>query len=248
MSRLAPWLKNHLRRYVARLSHAGILIGLLFFFCSLTPSLLPRDWLLQGLVSGITFAIGYAAGVLLTALAAWIGVPEPGERFRRRAWIAIWLVVLLTLPVMLWLSSGWQQEIRAAVGMPRGGRVPYLAVFALAAGVVVLLIGIGRAIGDLYRLIVRWLGRVLPRALARSLAVLTVAALLAGLLSGVIYRGFVHVSDHIFSASDRTGAPGRRRRRRSARAARPHRCASARLGSTAATSSSKVPLRRRSRT
>ena len=37
--------------------------GALFFCLSLTPSLLPRDWLFQGLIGGINAAIGYGIGV-----------------------------------------------------------------------------------------------------------------------------------------------------------------------------------------
>ena len=38
--------------------------GALFFCLSLTPSLLPRDWLFQGLIGGINAAIGYGVGVV----------------------------------------------------------------------------------------------------------------------------------------------------------------------------------------
>ena len=37
--------------------------GALFFCLSLTPSLLPRDWLFQGLIGGLNAAIGYGIGV-----------------------------------------------------------------------------------------------------------------------------------------------------------------------------------------
>ena len=37
----------------------------MFFCLSLTPSLLPRDWLFQGLIGGINAAIGYGIGVVV---------------------------------------------------------------------------------------------------------------------------------------------------------------------------------------
>src|SRR5512134_884128 len=40
----------------------GVTIGVLFFCTSLTPSLLPRPWLAQGLISGVALAIGYGIG------------------------------------------------------------------------------------------------------------------------------------------------------------------------------------------
>ncbi len=46
-----------------RLDFVGIAFGALFFCLSLTPSLLPRDWLFQGLIGGVNAAIGYGIGV-----------------------------------------------------------------------------------------------------------------------------------------------------------------------------------------
>ena len=48
---------------LVRLDFVGIAFGALFFCLSLTPSLLPRDWLFQGLIGGINAAIGYGIGV-----------------------------------------------------------------------------------------------------------------------------------------------------------------------------------------
>ncbi len=49
---------------LVRLDFFGIPFGALFFCLSLTPSLLPRDWLFAGLIGGINAAIGYGIGVL----------------------------------------------------------------------------------------------------------------------------------------------------------------------------------------
>ena len=46
-----------------RLDFVGVAFGALFFCLSLTPSLLPRDWLFQGLIGGLNAAIGYGIGV-----------------------------------------------------------------------------------------------------------------------------------------------------------------------------------------
>ncbi|MCV7063253.1 hypothetical protein H7I76_28690, partial [Mycolicibacterium vaccae] len=48
-----------------RLKYVGIAFGALFFCLSLTPSLLPRDWIFQGLVGGINAAFGYGLGVVI---------------------------------------------------------------------------------------------------------------------------------------------------------------------------------------
>lgn len=42
----------------------GLLVGLVFFSATLTPSLLPRIPLVQGVLSGLVFAVGYGVGEL----------------------------------------------------------------------------------------------------------------------------------------------------------------------------------------
>ena len=53
------------RRYLARLDPTGMAVAVLLGGLSLTPSLIPRSWLAQGLVSGLCALSGYALGVLL---------------------------------------------------------------------------------------------------------------------------------------------------------------------------------------
>ena len=70
------------------LSMPGIVLGLLFFAASLTPSLLPRGPLVQGALSGASFAAGYAVGVFIHWLWAYLQLPEPEHRHARALRIA----------------------------------------------------------------------------------------------------------------------------------------------------------------
>jgi membrane protease YdiL (CAAX protease family) len=64
-----------------RYDFLGTAFAVAFFCLSLTPSLLPRGWLLQGLISGITSAIGYGLGVFVRWLLRWIlGRPDWARR------------------------------------------------------------------------------------------------------------------------------------------------------------------------
>ena len=67
--------------------------GALFFCLSLTPSLLPRDWLFQGLIGGINAAIGYGIGVVdrKGAPSASCYATAPGGHRRRR--VLYWMKV-----------------------------------------------------------------------------------------------------------------------------------------------------------
>ena len=52
----------------------GGIIGVVLFFClTQSPSMLPRTWLLQGVVSGVTAAFGYGIGASIGAAARALG-------------------------------------------------------------------------------------------------------------------------------------------------------------------------------
>ena len=52
-------------QWEAHVDPGGVLVGALLFAASLTPSLLPRDWMFQGVVAGISGGTGYILGVFL---------------------------------------------------------------------------------------------------------------------------------------------------------------------------------------
>ena len=67
------------RRFTGPLSAAGLILGALFWWASLTPSLIPRDGLLQGAIGGLCFSAGYALAV---AIVAAFGSGRPCSRRR----------------------------------------------------------------------------------------------------------------------------------------------------------------------
>jgi uncharacterized membrane protein len=199
---------RHLRHYTRSLGHTGVVTALLFFIISLTPSLLPRTWAVQGILSGISVAAGYGIGVALAWTAHHLRIPCPGDRVRWWTWRIIWAVVIVTVPIILWLSSGWQREIRTAVGMPADERSRYFGVFVIAAVLASALIGLARLLHDLSRVLARRIGRFVPDFVARVVATLIVAALTFGLLSGVAYRNLVDLADATYAVADRGDYPG----------------------------------------
>src|SRR5205823_6232323 len=85
--------------------------GALIFAClCFTPSLLPRGGIVQGLVWGITAAIGYGLGVL----AAWVWrafADRDPRRPRRWAWRTFVITGGVLLAVAFGLGQYWQYEI-----------------------------------------------------------------------------------------------------------------------------------------
>jgi uncharacterized membrane protein len=65
-----------------RYTFTGTAVGLVFVWLSMTPSLLPRGPLFQGLVSGVSGAIGYALGVLAVWLVRYMRAKTPARPHR----------------------------------------------------------------------------------------------------------------------------------------------------------------------
>src|SRR6516225_9384823 len=85
--------------------------GLIFGCLSFTPSLLPRGGLTQGIVFGITAAIGYGLGVLVAWI--WRTFADRGPRRpRRRSWLVFFIAGGVLYAVSFGLGQYWQHEIR----------------------------------------------------------------------------------------------------------------------------------------
>ena len=69
-------------------SICGLLLGTLFFGASLTPTLLPRNFLTQGVLSGCSLAAGYGIGVFGRWLWAYMELPQPKGGLLRVAKLA----------------------------------------------------------------------------------------------------------------------------------------------------------------
>ena len=100
------------------LSGLGLVLGAIFLAASLTPSLIPRTFLMQGALAGVAFAAGYGIGVLAYAIWDYLELPIPSERLRRRAtWAAAALAAIVVVS-FLWRAVGWQNSIRERMEMP----------------------------------------------------------------------------------------------------------------------------------
>jgi uncharacterized membrane protein len=190
------------RRLLPRYTWGGTVGAVLFGCASLTPSLLPRGWVLQGLVTGITAAIGYGVGVTI----AWF-VAETTERrvsagARRRAWQVLAVAGPLLCLALLWLGAGWQRDIHELMGMTPPEAYDSVGIVVVALLAFAFFVAIGRGIRWLARRLVRLLGRILPGRIARPLGVVVVTALVVFLLNGVLFQSLVEAMNSAFSIKD----------------------------------------------
>lgn len=190
-------------RELDKVSTGGWLLGLVFFTLALTPSLIPRNYVTQGFLCGFTFAAGYGIGVFLEWLWDYLGLRWPNKRLAEVIGRATVLVCLGFAIAFLWYSTGWQNSIRAVMGMAPVASIQPLYVVSIAILPAALLIGIGSVLVFGVRLVSHWLGRIIPPRVALVGAMLAVGLLTATIGEGVIGRGLLQVADRFYGNLDR---------------------------------------------
>jgi uncharacterized membrane protein len=190
------------RRWLPRYTWSGTLGAVLFGCASLTPSLLPRGWVLQGLIAGITAAIGYGVGVAVAWFVAELTESRMSRGLRHRAWQVLAAAGAILCVVMLFYGAGWQRDIHELMGLDPPAGYSSAGIVVLAVLVFALFVAIGRGIRWLGRWLVRVFGRLLPRRVARPLGVVVVTALVIFLLNGVLFQGLVDAMNSAFSVKD----------------------------------------------
>jgi uncharacterized membrane protein len=192
-----------------RLKFVGVAFGALFFCLSLTPSLLPRDWLFQGLIGGVNAAFGYGLGVLIGKTtyrvvlrnARWWPPPARVLFWMKAAVVGIapTACVLMLIP-----AASWQRQVSALMGIEGPTTPGYLRTLVVAAIVGALLVSTFRVLIDAVKLLARMLIRRwhLHDEVALFIGTAIVVALLITLIDGVLVRGFFAGASAVFQPRD----------------------------------------------
>ncbi|MDQ1288138.1 MAG: hypothetical protein QG622_1703 [Actinomycetota bacterium] len=187
----------------------GSVVGLLFFCMSVTPSLIPRPWLAQGLISGITLFLGYAIGSLVGRAGTFLRRIPPVRRVvdavHPRAVVqpteqALVIALVLLVVAAVYQGSAWQRDLHLLSGLPAPDRwnylrVPGVAALVLAGSVVVVraLRGAGRYVSHRLR---RWIPPGPLQLLGTTAALMAVTVIAEEIAAG----GFLTASERVFSA------------------------------------------------
>lgn len=186
----------------------GLVGALVFFAASLTPSLIPRTWLFQAAVTGVSMATGYAVGVTVAWLAHLVGIGiSLTERGRRIGWLAFGAVALVTVVTFMVLGARWQSRLRALFGMDDVAPA-YVLVFVGAVLLALVLVLIGRGLHALIKKLARRLDRWTHTTVAHAVSAALVLALTAFLVNGTVVRYFMNWMDTVYAAIDESTAEG----------------------------------------
>lgn len=163
-------------------------MGAVCFCASFLPSMLPRSWLKQGTIAGLSLALGYAVGVAVFGL-----FPRTRNTPWRR-WPG-WWIIGTTCAGFVVLGVGWEGQLRYELGA--GPLQPWEPLAAVVFSLLLfrLLVAGGRLIRQFTRRSERWLGRYVNPRLATVASLSFSVILVVGAIQGVMIRGtFVAVS------------------------------------------------------
>lgn len=185
-----------------RLHGVGVLIGAVFFAFSLTPSLLPRPFLIQGLISGLSFSAGYGLGVALGWLWGYLQLKTPKPDVSRWMMRVAAAGCLVLVGSFLWRASRWQASLRELMGLESASTVPPILVVPVAALVFLLLLGLAKCFRWVFGLLASRLERHVPRRISQLTALGIALLLFWGIIDGLLVRMVLRVADRSFQHLD----------------------------------------------
>jgi uncharacterized membrane protein len=174
---------------------------------SFTPSLLPRGGIIQGVVFGITAAIGYGLGVWAASIWRAFADRDP-RRPRRWAWRTFLIAAGVLYVVSFGLGQYWQYLIRQMMGVSDYNIPLVVASPFVAAAIFCLLLLIGRGLRGVYRWAAKLLDRWIGARAARGVGWVLVVGLTYLVVSGLLLQGFVNVMNSAYSLRDTMTAEG----------------------------------------
>jgi uncharacterized membrane protein len=200
-----PQAAKSRRRF--RYTLPGAWVALVFACLAFTPSLLPRSALLQGVVCGISAAIGYGVGV--AGAWTWRAFADRDPRpVRPGAWRVFAISAAVLLVVAIVLGQWWQAQLRDLMGAPTPNLLLLVLLPLVAVALFTGLVALSRSLRGLYHRVAgrlrRWMG---PRA-ARALGWVTVVVVTWLVASGLLLNGLAALADRSFSVRNSATAEG----------------------------------------
>jgi uncharacterized membrane protein len=176
-----PWWIRHY-------TFTGTAVGLIFIWFSMTPSLLPRTALFQGLVSGISGAIGYGLGVFSVWLVRYMRSKNSSPPPPRCAWMVLVPIGAIGIVIMAIRFHIWQDDVRDLMGVEHLEWYDYPEATILSLVVLFTLVEIGQLIRRLIIFLVGQVDRIAPFRVSATIVVVLLTVLTITLLNGVVIK------------------------------------------------------------
>ncbi|MCT8160298.1 alpha/beta hydrolase [Pseudoruegeria sp. SHC-113] len=179
-----------------------LLLATACFCAALTPSMVPRDAMLLGLLAGLVAGIGYEIGNQIRRL--WNGfelphLPATPARLLRRGAYGISLAAIV---YCLFRAADWQNATRAVMSLAPVDETHPLTVATYGAVAFLGLWLLCRLLGTAFDVVERLLRPIVPARVGVVLALIAVGWLAWSLASGVLITRAFQAADATFEAAD----------------------------------------------
>ncbi|TDT77984.1 putative membrane protein [Litoreibacter halocynthiae] len=185
-----------------------LLLGLLFLAASLTPSLIPREWLVQGVLGGLVMALGYLIGRIIMGLWWVMELPTLQERAALIFYAILTLPVIVVVIICLGKADDWQNGIRSRMGMDTVDSSETIRMLLVAAVVFAVLVLVGALLRVAFDYLRHRLYRFMPARTANIAGfLLTVFIVVVVTRDGVLDKVIanldksVTVAQHLFDTA-----------------------------------------------
>ncbi len=193
--------------WIRHYTFTGTAVGLIFIWFSMTPSLLPRGPLFQGLVSGVSGTTGYGLGVFAVWLVRYMRASESSPPAPRWTWRILIAIGALGMVLMSIWFHVWQDDVRDLMGVEHLEWYDYPLAGVLSLVVLFTLVEIGQGIRRLVSFLVGELDRIAPFRLSATIVVVLLVALTIAVLNGVVLNFAMRTMNHTFASVNDEKSP-----------------------------------------
>ena len=179
-------------------SGVGLVLGVCMFLVSFAPSLLPRQWLGQGLIGGASAAVGYLVGYLLEmsvdAVMRLLGIDVQVSWHPPGGYWVLGALAVLAVGVGWWWSVREHRETARLVGMHERPVWHDVAATAVAMAFLVVLMLMLKGLQLFTSWVTQGLDLFLPSLLSISGAIVVAIVLLRTVNRMVLHQALERIS------------------------------------------------------
>lgn len=196
-------------RFRHSLSGIGLALGTLLFAAALTPSLVPRTYVMQGVLCGTAFGFGYGFGVVWRWTWNYLELPAPSNRLRSITNLFVGITCTVIAITALYFSAGWQNSVRSVMGMDAVPSAYPASVCGIAIVTFLVLLLLSRALLRLGLFISKTTHRLIPRRVSNVLGAVLTVIIVWTIANGLLIQSAFKVVDRSFSEYDALIEPER---------------------------------------
>jgi uncharacterized membrane protein len=196
MKKILDKIKHWLIKYFHKFSYTGLFVAMILTAYSLSPSLLPRQPLFQGLLAGVVFAVGYGIGCFIIFLWKYLELPRTKGKWRQIVHIIFAVLGLSFIIYALVYWTYWQNSILSVMDQTLiASHQSLLIVFLIMIVLAPLLIAIGRLINKGFKFLIKQMHKFIPRRFSNFIGFVLALIIFALLVDGVLFKWMYDITD-----------------------------------------------------